>query len=169
MDSLKSIGVSAFSIGKVQGVLTWKLTGNTKPIYALLKGSGGFWMTNHWRLTDDQLKNVLKKLEDAPVESQAKRQKVDEIRELKHRKQEWEAIMTSKFADAYIFIMDKIFYLFMEKKGDRCWGAIDRASDAVHSCGLNIVWELFIAADKDMDKVLSKDHKRCHGCGELYT
>jgi len=169
MDALKNAGITVLSIGKVQGVLRWKLMGNTKPIYSILKGSGGFWMANHWSLTDVQFQKVLEKLETTTIEPQAKRQKVQEIRELKLRKQEWETVMTSEFAQAYIYIMDKVFNLFLEKKGETCWGPLMYATDAVHTCGLNIVWELFLAAGKDIDKVLSKDHKVCHGCGEAYS
>ena len=118
MDALKNAEITALSIGKVQGVLRWKLMGNTKPIYSILKGSGGFWMANHWSLTDVQFQKVLEKLETTTIEPQAKRQKVQEIRELKLRKQEWETVMTSEFAQAYIYIMDKVFNLFLEKKGE---------------------------------------------------
>lgn len=170
MESLKEFGVTAIPLGPIAGVSQWKIKGNTSQFHPQLAASGGFWQKDHWRLTDTQFKSFLKRVAKTPHTKLAtKRQKTENTQELKQRKQEWELAMASDSSDAYCFIMDKVFNLFLQRKGETCWGSFKQASDAVHACGLNIVWELFVAADKDIDKVLGKDHQKCYGCGESYT
>jgi len=169
MEQLTAAGVVPKSIGKLNGVLTWKITGNTKPLRNLFKGVGGQWITNHWRLTDDQFKLALKRVDQNPPDSLAKRQKVTQIHELKQKKQQWEAVMASELEPAYTYIMDKVFILALQQKGETCWGALTNASMAVHACGLNIVWEFFLAVDMDLEKIKDKDCNLCYACGEAYS
>lgn len=169
MEHLKAAGVVPKSIGRLNGVLTWKITGNTKPMRELFKAAGGLWITNHWRLTDHQFQTVLQRVSDRPPDSLAKRQKVTQIQELKQRKQHWEALMASDLEPAYTFIMDKVFIAALQQKGESCWGSLTNASMAVHACGLNIVWEFFQAIEMDLDKIKSRDCRVCYGCGEAYS
>jgi hypothetical protein len=166
MSDLKQYGLQLTCIGKLNGVMTWKITGNTRPYANIFKKHKGFWSCGSWRMSGDNLENAANEISTLAAQPSAKRQKVGNAVELERKKEEWLAVSTSIDAHGYNFIIDEVFNEVLKEKGELAWGPIMSANDAIHSCGCNIVWELFLAANKDIEKVGAKFCDRCYACME---
>lgn len=168
MSELAHLGLTAVCIGKLNGVTTWKISGNTRPYAGIFKQYNGYWSTGCWRLTDTNYSHAVKAIIASQDINPAKKRKTDKTLELDKKRDEWQNIMTSIDAHGYRFIIDEVFLRILKEKGESAWGSIMSADEAIHSCGCNIVWELFLAAQKDIDSVAGKFSSHCNACGESF-
>lgn len=168
MADLSHLGLICTCIGKLNGVVTWKISGNTRPYASIFKQNKGFWSAGSWRLTHENYTKASESILEKADENPAKKKKTESTLELEKKRDEWEAIASSMDAHGYRWLLGEVFNEILIKKGETAWGSIVDPNEAIHSCGCNVVWELFKRANKDIDKVAQHFSPYCNACGEAF-
>jgi hypothetical protein len=166
-------------VKRVNGFDNWIVTGNTFIWKECIKRNKGFFSGQEkgWSMTDKNFRSFLsevtstgfKRKTSTEVDNAPKKTKLESIQVLRRKKELWKSRLSGSDGPNLKFMIDYIWQHGVEEKGITMWDPLVSASQTDHTCGLNVLWELFESCEKRLQLTIERFNKHCPGCGHALT